>query len=362
MGLSDRQLVEKAMAGDSSAFDALVSRYRTRVYYLALSKVGARETALDLAQEAFIRAYISLGTLREPEKFSSWVASITFNLCKMSLRKQVEVPLPVESLEALSGQEREPTSFTAEAAAARDAINKLPNGTRSAALLYFGEEMKMSEVADFLGISLAAVKSRIRDARARLQKEMVDMVKQTIKRDRPGDDFNRSLEHKLELARWYREFADLLDSGVSLISALDEMKNGDFSQPVVDATVKMMDAIMAGSTMSEALKDLPELTTSHVIGMVRAGEIGGILDWTTRFLADWIEIENSQREIELVFWLRAVGSVISAGATASHALTVRCTNSTAIAAPNDTRRACSVAKAHRRPSRTPPTLVNVSAM
>lgn len=317
---SDSELVSRTISGSGSAFDALVSRYRTRVYYLVLSKVGDRETALDLAQEAFIRAYMSLGVLREPAKFPSWVASIAVNLCKMSLRKSTEVLLPMESLESLSVQEHNRTRIDTDVIVVHEAISKLPDGTRAAALLYFAEEMKMSEVADFLGISLAAVKSRIRDARKRLQKEMIDMVRSQVKKGQPTKDFNKSLERKLELARWYREFADLINSGVTIMTTLEKLKEGDFSESVRDATAKLADAILAGSTMSDALANLPALTTSHVVGMVRAGEVGGILDWTTRFLADWIEIENSQRQIELVFWLRAVGSVISAGAFASHAL------------------------------------------
>lgn len=180
--LTDGQLVAKATAGDDSAFDELVSRYRTRVYHLALSRARARENALDIAQEAFVQAYLSLRTLRQPERFNAWLSAITANLCKMHFRQSTEVPIAPEMIEDMQPL----TELDPNAALAREALDQLPNGTRSAAILYFIEEMKQTQIAEFLGISLAAVKSRIRDARASLQKEMIHMVKQTTKQEGDG--------------------------------------------------------------------------------------------------------------------------------------------------------------------------------
>ena len=313
MASTDEQLelVVQAQAGDRQAFDALVSRHRSRVYYLALSMLGSRDTAMDIAQDAFVQAYLSLGTLRSPEKFASWLMAITRNLCLMHLRRSRETAMPEEYLQPVVQQEPESDVLPI--------LDSLPKGARSAALLYFVEEMKQAEIAEFLGISLSAVKSRIRDARLRLQKEMIDMVKRTAKKE-PGDEFNKSLQHKLELARWYREFADMITSGVTLMTALNNLKARDFSPQVKEATVKLASAIQSDASMSDALADLSALTISQTIGMVRAGEVGGVLDWTMQFLADWIEIENGQRELELAFWCRTVGSVIDAGAPVEIAL------------------------------------------
>ena len=73
---TDARLVELANGGDNSAFDELVSRHRKRVCHAAVHKVGCRETADDLAQEAFVRAYMTLPTLRRPASFGSWVLGI----------------------------------------------------------------------------------------------------------------------------------------------------------------------------------------------------------------------------------------------------------------------------------------------
>ncbi len=317
MPWSDAQLVRRAAAGDDAAFDELVSRHRSRVYHLALSKVRSRDAALDLAQEAFVQAYLSLRTLREPEKFCAWLTGITSNLCLMHLRRQREIAVPDEAFEALECCTI--TEADVDAAVVRSALDRLPNGTRSAALLYFVEEMKQTEIAEFLGISLPAVKSRIRDARMRLQKEMIEMVKHTAKKDEPGDEFNKSLKHRMELARWYREMADLFANGVSVISVLDMLASGNFSEPIREATLQLKEALLAGRTISETVAELPALQTSQAVGLIRAGEIGGVLDWTTQFLADWIEVENSQRELELALWCRTLGSILVAGVPAEMA-------------------------------------------
>lgn len=307
--ISDGQLVAKAASGDDSAFDELVAHYRTRVYHLALSKVRGRDNALDIAQEAFVQAYLSLKSLREPERFSAWLSGITANLCKMHFRKSSEVPIAPEMVDELRvAAEPDPNAVLA-----REALDRLPNGTRSAAILYFIEEMRQTEIAEFLGISLAAVKSRIRDARSSLQKEMVHMVKQTAKKEEPGYEFAKSLKHRLELARWYREFSDMVDAGVTLVRSLFTLSEGNYSQPIKDAATQVRLAVESGSGLSDALAEAPLLRTPESVGLVRAGEIGGNLELTLRTLADRIEAEEAKQNIELSFWCRILIGMLDAG-------------------------------------------------
>ena len=299
MTAGDEQLIVKAQSGDRQAFDELVSRHRSRIYYLALSMLGSRDTAMDIAQDAFVQAYLSLRTLRSPQKFGAWLMTIARNLCLMHLRRSREVTAP--DLESATWEEPESDIMPF--------LDGLPEGTRSAALLYFVEEMKQSEIAETLGISLPAVKSRIRDARVRLQKEMIDMVRKSA----PGDEFNKSLEHKLELARWYREIADMFGCGIPVLQVFEMLAQGDFSKPIREASAGIGEALKSGKTISQTIEELPALQTPQAVGMIRAGEVGGIVDWTMRFLADWIEVENSQRELELAFWCRTLGCILMAG-------------------------------------------------
>ena len=303
---SDGQLVAKAVGGDDSAFDELVWRYRTRVYHLALSKVRGRENALDIAQEAFVQAYLSLKTLREPEKFSAWLSGITSNLCRMHFRKASELPIATEMIEDL-GTPAEPDK---KVELAREALDQLPNGTRSAAILYFVEEMKQTEIAEFLGISLAAVKSRIRDARASLQKEMIHMVKQTAKKEEPGDEFTESLKHRLELARWYREFSEMIYAGTTIMRALDKLRHNNYPQPMRRDSTAMMNAIERGATLGEALEACPALQTPEALHLIHAGEHGGMLELTSRSLVDFLELRSIQDNMEIAILCRTIGGLL----------------------------------------------------
>lgn len=311
MELSVSQLVAGAIAGDDRAFDELVSRYRSRVYYLALSKVRHEETARDLAQEAFVRAYLSLPGIREPEKFGAWVAAIVSNVCGSYLRKPHEMPLSAETIQGLFHDSSPATPVNDNASIVREILCSLPNGTRSAAVLCFVEEMKMAEIAEFLGIPLSAVKSRIRTARSRIKKEMVDMVKRTAKKHEPGDEFNHSLKHKLELARWYRELGELFGIGVAVRTALSRLSQGDYSDSIKDATAKLAAAVESGSSISNALEGIPALVALDTIPMMRVGETSGTLAWSVETLADRIEVEEAKQSIELSFWCRILSRMLS---------------------------------------------------
>jgi len=87
--LTDAQLVERTLRGDMSAYGILVDRYRSLVYGLACHLVRNFHDAEDIAQEAFIKAYDSLSTLKDKANFSRWLRTIALNLCKMWLRKSV---------------------------------------------------------------------------------------------------------------------------------------------------------------------------------------------------------------------------------------------------------------------------------
>ena len=86
--MTDRELVEKAKAGDQSAFEQLVLDNQNKVYSLALRLVGDREEAADLAQEAFVKAWQGLSSFQGESSFATWVYRLTTNVCIDHLRKK----------------------------------------------------------------------------------------------------------------------------------------------------------------------------------------------------------------------------------------------------------------------------------
>jgi len=303
LGKSDGQLVKRTLEGDSTAFDDLIERHRSRMIHIVLGKVGIREEALDIAQEAFIHAYMSLHTLNNPEQFAPWLIAITENLCKMRWRRMQRVTVPLDQIEIAD----KPTIGDN---AVHDALEILPSGTRATANLFFIEGLKQSEISARLGISLPAVKARIREARASLRKEMVDVAKQTPKE--MDKEFTSNLKQKLELARWYRTIGDHCGSGGDVMTGLQAICKSDFSPAMIDATKKMIDAVNAGRTVTDTLAEIPILASPEISAMVRVGEHFGSLHIAGRVLADWLEVQDSQRRIELIFWCRTLGFLLAA--------------------------------------------------
>jgi len=82
------RLYPRTLCGDKSAFTLLVERYQGVVYRIAHQEVENHHDAEDIAQEAFLKAYRKLTTLKDPNTFPSWLYAITVNLCKSWWRKQ----------------------------------------------------------------------------------------------------------------------------------------------------------------------------------------------------------------------------------------------------------------------------------
>lgn len=203
---ADSQRVTSAIAGDGEAFAELVARYRDAVYGVCHHRVGHPEEAKDLAQEAFLRAYLDLPQLRDPAAFPAWLRRVAERVCATWQRRK---RLQVTSLEEV-----------AEPAVARDAdlplavrqaVQKLGDEARLAVSLYYINGYSTREVAEFLGVPTGTVKSRLHHARLRLKGELMDNYKDALRQGAPGPEFDgaviravRSLEEVRSLPQAQR--------------------------------------------------------------------------------------------------------------------------------------------------------------
>ncbi len=169
---SDGDLVRQALRGERDAFGELVKRYEPLCFAIALRRLGDPDRAAEAAQDAFISAWEHLERLRRPESFASWVAVITHNNCRSRLRQR---PREVVSLDELAGQGIEPAddghppAFEPELIAAlRRALPRLPEKYREPIELRYTEDWSCKRVADFLGLSLPAVITRLHRGRSLL--------------------------------------------------------------------------------------------------------------------------------------------------------------------------------------------------
>ena len=185
----DAQLVNRFLSGDENAFTTLIKKYQKSVHALAWRKVGDFHIAEELTQDAFLKVYQKLGTLKNPNQFAGWLYVITDRLCIDWHRKQR--PL-IESLETISGVEIEESSYRhyedeqrKEASTEyrrrriKSLLEKLPESERTVAILYYLGEMTSKAISEFLGVSPNTVRSRLQRARNRL-KEQENMIRETF--------------------------------------------------------------------------------------------------------------------------------------------------------------------------------------
>src|SRR5262245_10277657 len=95
--LSDGTAVRRVLTGDVEAFGVLVERYRTEFGRIAEGMLGDADAAADALQEAFITAYRSLGSCRDPDRFKPWLYRIVTNRCRDVLRKKP--PVSIDAVE-----------------------------------------------------------------------------------------------------------------------------------------------------------------------------------------------------------------------------------------------------------------------
>lgn len=174
---SDAALARRVRSGDSEAFGELVERYMRRAYVQALGIVGSREDALDLSQEAFVRAYRARHTLDPDRPFYAWLYQILRRLCFNFLRDAKAHVRLMEAegndwLVAVAQAAYSDPAMEAERAEERRrvaaAIERLPAREREVLVLKEFEELKYREIAELVGVPIGTVMSRLYSARKRL--------------------------------------------------------------------------------------------------------------------------------------------------------------------------------------------------
>ena len=230
-------LVTQAQASDASqtqrhaAFGELVVRFQDMVYGYAYAILGEAHLAQDAAQEAFIAAYQNLSQLREPKAFPGWLRRIVFTRCNRLTRGQRAQEQSLETVPHLSSGQPTPSVALEDKEMkeqVQTAIQALPEPQRMATVLYYIDGYSQNEVAEFLEVSVDAVKKRLQRAREQLQERMVEMVQENLQEQRPSrdDEFAKSVQlfSSLEATAQYSQLMSIeqmLIDGVG-VDARDE--------------------------------------------------------------------------------------------------------------------------------------------
>ncbi len=183
---TERALVQRARAGDRQAFGELVTRYMRRAYFVALGLTGSHEDALDLSQDAFVRAFRARASLDPDRSFYAWLYQIVRRLCFNFLRDRKTRRRRLE--EASSWLEEEVGARAAASDPARSAeraelrgrleaaIERLPEHEREVLVLREFEGLRYREIAELLDVPIGTVMSRLYTARRSLARSLEDLL------------------------------------------------------------------------------------------------------------------------------------------------------------------------------------------
>ena len=180
---SEEQLVRRAQQGDNGAFEELLLLHQKKVYNLCLRMSANQDDALDLSQEAFIKAWRSIGQYQFEASFSTWLFRLTSNICIDFLRRKkrrqetsltesyddsdegAELSLP--DVQPLPEQQAITNETKMELA---QAMAQLAPDHREILQLRVIEDLPYEQIADILGVRVGTVKSRLARARLSLRK------------------------------------------------------------------------------------------------------------------------------------------------------------------------------------------------
>lgn len=182
---ADAELVTRCRSGDEGAFSMLVERYQNRAFRTAFGMLRDREDALEVAQDAFVRAYRSLATFRGEAEFSTWLHRIVTNLARNRIRyrrrRRHDWKVSIDADPESGGYSAVPeiadlADDPAERVATRDmtvyvqnAMKDLPAVMREVLCLRDIEGLSYAEIAVLSGCEIGTVKSRIFRAREALR-------------------------------------------------------------------------------------------------------------------------------------------------------------------------------------------------
>jgi len=195
--VTDEELLEQSLEGDLNAFEVIVNRYKDRLYNFVVRFVGDQQTAEDIVQDTFLRAYRNRGSFQAIAKFSTWIYTIAGNLAKSELRRrkrwrflslgsQDERGAPLELPDPGSRPDRSTETALAEVQI-EEALARLPDRYREAVILRDVEGLDYDEIAKIIGCPLGTVKSRINRGRLRLQEELGELASALWKREEESE-------------------------------------------------------------------------------------------------------------------------------------------------------------------------------
>ena len=158
------------MRMDKAWFSDRVREREAGMYALAMSYMKQEDDALDCMQQSILKAYEHLDSLRDPEKFKSWMYGILINCCKDELRRKKRAGIPEEHAEDRPAPEAAVSTETKQVL--WNAVNRLSEPYRTVLILFYYEDLPTADVAEATGTRPATVRKQLERARDLLRAEL----------------------------------------------------------------------------------------------------------------------------------------------------------------------------------------------
>lgn len=180
----DSNVIERVLAGDIKAFEFLVGKYQKKIYFLALRMTKNHDMADELAQESFVKAYVSLASFQKGRSFYTWLYRIAVNLILNYLKHKSftvsldspsgrtfieNVPESPDQLTRLIDQEQMEVF--------QKALDRLQPAQRAIFMLKTHDHLSYDKIAEIMECSVGTVMSRLFRARAKIRKAMAEAEK-----------------------------------------------------------------------------------------------------------------------------------------------------------------------------------------
>ncbi|HZL35996.1 MAG TPA: RNA polymerase sigma factor [Tepidisphaeraceae bacterium] len=194
-GPTDGVLVGRSLSGDKTAFDLLIGRYQRQAVAVSNRLLGNSHDALEVTQDAFLKAFTSLASLQKPEAFGGWLMRIVSNLSLNYRRgRKTRSQLPLDDLlgpnnpgqtdavgatsdwMATSGDPVHRLESQEMGQKLKEALAKLPEKQRLAIIMFTLDEMPQKQVAEALDCSVEAVKWHVFQGRKKLKELLKDVI------------------------------------------------------------------------------------------------------------------------------------------------------------------------------------------
>lgn len=170
LGVTDLELVERVKSGNRGAFSELVKRHQRSVLRLSLRFVKDMDTAEDVTQEAFIKAYEKLNSFEGRASFKSWLFQIAVNTARNKLREWKRDTVDIDDVQlAVSAEAEKTLVHSAVADLLQQEVEKLPFKQRTALVLRVYEDLSFNEIADIMECPYDTAKANYRHALMKLR-------------------------------------------------------------------------------------------------------------------------------------------------------------------------------------------------